>query len=151
VISLLCTDGSPLALDALRRGLEVVRGADRVVVATVVDTTDPMDVMGAGIAGGLISPDEAERRDRSAVDAGEALIAATVEALGLEGAEAQVLAGPVGDALCRFAESIGADVLVIGTRGRSGLRRAILGSVSSHVVANAPCPVVTVGPDSLDA
>jgi nucleotide-binding universal stress UspA family protein len=36
--------------------------------------------------------------------------------------------------------------MVVGTRGRGGLRRAVLGSVSDHVVRNAPCPVVVVGP-----
>src|ERR1700675_82982 len=37
-----------------------------------------------------------------------------------------------------------ADLIVIGTRGRSGLDRALLGSVADRVVRLAPCPVVTV-------
>jgi nucleotide-binding universal stress UspA family protein len=38
----------------------------------------------------------------------------------------------------------GAGLLVMGTHGRSGLARFILGSVASRVVAGARCPVVTV-------
>ena len=38
----------------------------------------------------------------------------------------------------------GASMIVLGTRGRTGLRAAIMGSVSQAVIANAPAPVVTV-------
>lgn len=42
-----------------------------------------------------------------------------------------------------------ADLVVMGTHGRSGLSRALLGSVTEKVVRTAPCPVLTVrGPDS---
>jgi nucleotide-binding universal stress UspA family protein len=37
-----------------------------------------------------------------------------------------------------------ADLLVIGTHGRSGLAKLFLGSVASRLVALAPCPVLTV-------
>lgn len=40
--------------------------------------------------------------------------------------------------------SEGASMIVVGTRRRTGLRAAILGSVSHAVIADAPCPVVTV-------
>jgi nucleotide-binding universal stress UspA family protein len=38
----------------------------------------------------------------------------------------------------------GVDYIVIGTEGRGGLERALLGSVADRVVRTAPCPVVTV-------
>jgi len=42
------------------------------------------------------------------------------------------------------ARSKKADLIVIGTHGRTGLARLFLGSVAARVVAGAPCPVLTV-------
>ncbi|MFH8342331.1 universal stress protein [Streptomyces sp. AM6-12] len=50
--------------------------------------------------------------------------------------------GNPADILLRAAE--GAEVLVVGSRGRGGFARALLGSVSQRVAAHAPCPVVIV-------
>jgi len=50
--------------------------------------------------------------------------------------------GDAGDAL--VAESASAELVVVGSHGRSGLKAAILGSVSRHVVDHAACPVVVV-------
>ncbi len=42
------------------------------------------------------------------------------------------------------AKESGVDIIVIGTRGRRGIARALLGSVAEKVVRTAPCPVLTV-------
>ena len=47
-------------------------------------------------------------------------------------------------AILRYAAEAEADVLVVGTHGRSGLARLLLGSVAEAVVASASCPVLTV-------
>jgi nucleotide-binding universal stress UspA family protein len=142
---LLCTDGSPLALSALRRGLEVVARGDRIAVTTVVELVHPVEVVGTGTAGGLLSVDEAEQEDAARVAAANQLLAETAEQLGIPDAEAIVLHGSPGPAICDLAASLPASVIVLGTRGRGGLRRAVLGSVSDYLVRQAPCPVVTVG------
>jgi nucleotide-binding universal stress UspA family protein len=46
--------------------------------------------------------------------------------------------------IVEYAVSEKADVIVIGTRGRSGISKMLLGSVASGVVTYAPCPVVVV-------
>lgn len=43
-----------------------------------------------------------------------------------------------------YAENNNIDLLVIGTRGRSGVRRLLLGSVASGVVTYAHCPVLVI-------
>jgi nucleotide-binding universal stress UspA family protein len=45
-----------------------------------------------------------------------------------------------------FARSSGADLLVLGTHGRTGLEHALMGSVAERVVRRAHCPVLTVRP-----
>jgi len=54
---------------------------------------------------------------------------------------------PLGDpreVLCDVAREQHADLVVVGSHGRTGLKRLVLGSVASHVVAHAPCTVVVV-------
>jgi nucleotide-binding universal stress UspA family protein len=46
--------------------------------------------------------------------------------------------------IVEYAVSENADLIVIGTRGRSGISKMLLGSVASGVVTYAPCPVVVV-------
>jgi len=46
----------------------------------------------------------------------------------------------------RWIEENGIDLVVVGTHGRRGLQRFLLGSTAEFVCRNAPCPVLTVGP-----
>ena len=59
-------------------------------------------------------------------------------------AKGSVLEGSAHDQIARFARSKHADLIVMGTHGRSGLAKLFLGSVAGRVVAAAPCPVLTV-------
>jgi nucleotide-binding universal stress UspA family protein len=54
--------------------------------------------------------------------------------------------GPVWDVLASVIQREKADLLVLGTRGRGGLKKLALGSVAEEVLHLAPCPVLTVGP-----
>jgi nucleotide-binding universal stress UspA family protein len=55
-----------------------------------------------------------------------------------------VLDGTPAEQIPRLARRVRADLLVLGTHGRSGLPKAFLGSVAERVVRLAPCPVLTV-------
>ncbi len=59
-------------------------------------------------------------------------------------AKALTLVGAPHDALNRVARRHRADLIVLGTHGRTGLARFFVGSVASRVVATSACPVLTV-------
>ena len=59
-------------------------------------------------------------------------------------AKAAVLEGSAHDQIVRFARAKRADLLVLGTHGRSGIAKLFLGSVAGRVVGAASCPVLTV-------
>jgi nucleotide-binding universal stress UspA family protein len=142
---LLCTDGSELALNALASGMAVLGDADRVVIATVVEAADPTLLTGTGMAGGVMSPQDFERLEDDRDAAAREVLEAARATLGRGDAELLVVAGSPGPRLCELAEELAASVIVMGTSGRGGIRRAVLGSVSDHVVRSAPCPVLTTG------
>lgn len=52
--------------------------------------------------------------------------------------------GDAGHCLCEVAQSWGADLIVVGRRGLKGISEALLGSVSNHVMHNAPCSVLVI-------
>lgn len=55
-----------------------------------------------------------------------------------------VVEGGVVDSILKQAESLETDLIVMGTHGRSGFERLLLGSVTERILRKAPCPVLTV-------
>ncbi len=53
-------------------------------------------------------------------------------------------AGPAGDVICWAAEYLGGNLIIMGTHGRTGLKRALFGSTAEHVLRHARCPVLTI-------
>ena len=58
--------------------------------------------------------------------------------------EAKVLNGDPRDVLVELAQNEGADLVVVGSHGRTGMAKMIMGSVATHVVTHAPCSVLVV-------
>jgi nucleotide-binding universal stress UspA family protein len=142
---LLCTDGSELAIAALRDALPVLASADRVVILTVESVVDPDHQTGTGFTMSPTSSDGEEQIETTGDRAAKKILDDTLAALGLEDAELMAKPGTPGEMICEVAASMHADVIVIGTNGRSGLRRAVVGSTSDHVVRHAVCPVLVQG------
>jgi type II secretory ATPase GspE/PulE/Tfp pilus assembly ATPase PilB-like protein/nucleotide-binding universal stress UspA family protein len=59
----------------------------------------------------------------------------------------EVLHGKIHEELLEYAKRCNADLIVMGTRGRSGILRIALGSVAARMLNSAPCPVMVVNPD----
>ena len=55
-----------------------------------------------------------------------------------------LLEGTPDEAISEAAAREGADLIIMGSHGRTGISRLVQGSVSSHVIAHAHCPVMTV-------
>lgn len=58
--------------------------------------------------------------------------------------ESKMGEGTAVEVIVNIAQSIKADLIVMGTYGRSGFKRLFLGSVADHVLRRAPCPVLIV-------
>jgi nucleotide-binding universal stress UspA family protein len=63
--------------------------------------------------------------------------------------EKHAVEGPPVPTLIHAAEEYHADLIVMGTHGRTGLTHMLLGSVAEGVVRQALCPVLTIRPDAL--
>ena len=57
--------------------------------------------------------------------------------------EHHLITGDPSSAIPRFAESEEVDMVVLGTHGRTGLTRLLMGSVAEAIVRRSPCPVLT--------
>jgi nucleotide-binding universal stress UspA family protein len=66
---------------------------------------------------------------------------------GYEKLKLLVRSGPASDTICRAAEETRANLIVMATHGRAGVRHLIVGSVTEQVLRDAPCPVLTVNPE----
>lgn len=58
----------------------------------------------------------------------------------------ETTSGPAAPAILQYARREGIDLIVLGTHGRTGFSRALLGSVAEAVTRTAPCPVLAVPP-----
>jgi nucleotide-binding universal stress UspA family protein len=68
------------------------------------------------------------------------------EGLGIGRVEVATAIGEPAHEILAFAKAQHADLVVIGTHGRTGLQHALMGSVAERVVRRATCPVLTVRP-----
>ena len=59
-------------------------------------------------------------------------------------AQSHLRMGEVAREIVHLAEDLGVGLIVMGSRGRRGIRRALMGSVSDSVVRHAPCPVMVI-------
>jgi nucleotide-binding universal stress UspA family protein len=90
---------------------------------------------------------DSSRRDRLESALGE--LARPAQALGVRVRPVLLEGGVVSEVLAR-ARSWPADLMVMGTHGRGGFERWVLGSVTEKVLRKAPCPVLTIPPAAPD-
>jgi nucleotide-binding universal stress UspA family protein len=91
-----------------------------------------------------VATDGSDGACKAAAVAGE--LAKTVGALGIpeQSVQSIVLKGHPAEEICKYAREHDVDLVVIDSHGRSGIREALLGSVSHAVANHAPCPITIV-------
>jgi len=127
------TDGSERAADALDRALTLAKRADATVhVLTVVDVAT---VGGEGYSGVDALVEGAEETVMEA--------AATAEEAGVDRSR-QSRSGRLQRGIQSYIDENDIDLVVMGTQGRTGVKRYLLGSVAERTVRTSPVPVLTV-------
>jgi nucleotide-binding universal stress UspA family protein len=136
---LIATDGSDSARDAVEFGLELA--AEQGARAYVVHVVQPLDVAPYSNFGFIAPalPHEVDEHDREPVRAAEE-IAAGIDVP----VETEVLKGNPVHEVVTYADSIDADLIVVGSRGHGALASALLGSVSRGVLSESRRPVLVV-------
>jgi nucleotide-binding universal stress UspA family protein len=133
---LIATDGSPSAREAVSFGLEFA--AEQGAEPIVVHVAPALDIVPtAGFAVPAAQPHTLSAPDRLALEEASALAAEK----GI-GARTELLAGNPVDEIVAYADSIDADLIVVGSRGHGALASALLGSVSQGVLHEARRPVL---------
>ncbi|MCZ7630618.1 MAG: universal stress protein [Microthrixaceae bacterium] len=143
------TDGSDEAIAAAVSGVGLLGTVEKVTLVCVVDHSSIlMSGHESGFAGGMATDEEVEQVRRRSSEEASVALEATVNAVAGAVGDAEIVTrtdeGDAGPLLCALAGELDVDAVVVGSAGKGAIKRALLGSVSSHVVNNAPCPVVVV-------
>jgi nucleotide-binding universal stress UspA family protein len=152
---LLATDGSSEAELAARTAVDLAQMSDSELHVVYVADEPPIvlpyleanELGGVGMPDPILEEDLEEDLGRRSEQRGRELLDAEVERVRSAGgtvAQAHLMMGEAAREIVRLAEELGAGMIVMGSRGRGGLRRALIGSVSDSVVRHAHCPVVVM-------
>jgi nucleotide-binding universal stress UspA family protein len=136
-------DGSDASQEALRWAVEEARLRSAPLVAVHAWSFVPPQPIGDP---GMLAMPAGDLPGQLSAESEAARIALESAVEGVLGADAEIerklVEGDAGEAL--VAESSSAQLVVVGSHGRSGFKAALLGSVSRHVTNHAACPVVVV-------
>jgi nucleotide-binding universal stress UspA family protein len=135
---LIATDGSEYTKNAVDYGIDLAKNTGAKIHAVyVVDTAAfasiPMDAAWESMYELL----------RQEGDEATKYVADKAEALGLE-VDGNTIEGHPADEIIKYAEKNSMSIIVMGTLGKSGLDRFLLGSVAEKVVRNSKIPVLVV-------
>jgi len=135
------TDFSRASTAAFKRAVEMAKG-NRAELLLVHVMVPAVPLMGDG----YVSPKVYEDLEAAAQAAAQKQLRKLVAKAKQAGARARglLLEGVAHERIAQAARSRKADLVVIGTHGRTGFAKLFLGSVASRVLAVSPCPVLTV-------
>jgi nucleotide-binding universal stress UspA family protein len=130
----LAYDGSKFSNKALQEALRIAKSSGgSLLILSVVDITDEFESEAPGLTDKMT-----EKLLKSAQKALEKAVAAKVKA------KVEVHVGDAYEMIVETARKKKADIIVMGSHGRTGLTRLLMGSVTSRVIGHAPCSVIVV-------
>jgi nucleotide-binding universal stress UspA family protein len=142
---LIAYDGSPDAEAAIEHAAEMFKGQSATVFTVWERFIDVVTRAGAGLPVGEI---DYEALDRGYEEQARRRAEEGAERAGQAGLDAQARVGvrehTIAATILAEADELGADAIVLGTRGLTGLKSLLLGSVSHAVVQHAHVPVMVV-------
>ncbi len=141
-------DGSTLASKALPHAVSLVKAYNaELVVLHVIDsvvkllpaiTITPATIGTQGIL------EDLAKQERKAAKNVLKHIKLQLDKAGITDVTVSIEEGDARDKIVQVANRHACDLIVMSTHGRSGIKRALLGSIADDVVKNAPCPVLLV-------
>ncbi|MGH2828949.1 MAG: universal stress protein [Actinomycetota bacterium] len=136
------TDGSATATRALRHAAGIAKAEGGELLIVCVYHPPSPEKIAREIAA---APAEVAWRVTGTA-AAEEIVAAAAEVASKEGVAAKTFVEPgdAADRLLSVAESEGADLIVVGNKGMTGVSRFVLGSVPNRVSHHAPCDVLII-------
>jgi nucleotide-binding universal stress UspA family protein len=142
---MIATDGSDCSRLAAEKGIELARLSGGTVYAVCVVSTTSLSMYMDYLSSTGMNPyweliyEGLKKQAQQAVD----YVKGLGEKKGID-VEVIVLEGDPADELIRYAEENGMDIIVMGTLGRTGIERLLLGSVAGNVVRHSKVPVMVV-------
>ena len=131
---ILAYDGSKFSNKALQEAISLAKSSGgSLLVLSVVDITDEFESEAPGLTDKMT-----EKLLKLAQKALAKAVAAKVKA------KVEVHVGDAYEMIVDIAKKKKADVIVMGSHGRTGLTRLLMGSVTSRVIGHAPCSVLVV-------
>lgn len=127
-------DFSEESFSALETALQLVEDASHIHVVHVLQD---MSANEPGVVWGVV---DKESRTRHVMEALTEELSDTKHA----GLELHVMFGDAGYEISAYAKDVGADLIVMPSHGRTGLKRMMIGSVAERVVRLAHCPVLVL-------
>lgn len=147
-------DGSPTSLKAASKAVEVARKYDSELIFLTVARA-PEKIISTGDGGfassGYGAYDLDKIREELKVNQSR-ILDHSIQHLDLEGLkwEKKMIEGFPAEEIVDMAENLNVDLIVIGRRGYSRIKRFFTGSVSNRVVSEAHCPVLVINDDQAE-
>jgi hypothetical protein len=127
-------DGSKYSNKAVREAVSISkRSGAKLVILSVVDITDEFETQAPGLA------DKLSKKTRILLDkVADKITAANISVI------KEVHIGDPYEIIVAVAKKNKADLIVMGSHGRTGITRLLMGSVAARVIGHAPCNVLVV-------